>query len=133
LIAVSMAAAATAAGLGALVGTVVATRLQAAMLGLGAWFVWAIGLDLIVLGLGVFSRLGATGLVMATVANPLQAGRILALLAFDASATILGPVGAFLVDSAGRGLAALFLTGVMVAWTVATIWLGAAFLRRRDL
>jgi ABC-type transport system involved in multi-copper enzyme maturation permease subunit len=133
LIAVSMTAAATAAGLGALVGTLVATRLQAAMLGLGSWFAWAIGLDLIVLGLGVFSQLGATGLVMATVANPLQAGRILALLAFDASATILGPVGAFLVDTAGQSLAAFFLAGVMVAWTVATIWLGATVLRRRDL
>lgn len=133
LIAVSMTAAATTAGLGTLVGVLVATRLQAAMLGLGAWFVWAIGLDLIVLGLGVFSKLGATGLVMATAINPLQAGRILALLAFDASATILGPVGAFLVDTVGRVQAALFLALVMAAWTASTIWLAASVLRRRDL
>lgn len=133
LILVAMGAAATAAGLGTLVGTVVSTRLQAALLGLGAWFTWAIGLDLVVLGLGVFAQLGAPGLIFATIANPLQAARLLALLAFDASATILGPLGAYLLNTLGRLGAFALLASVMLAWTVSTILSASVILGRRDL
>ncbi len=133
LILVAMGASATAAGLGALVGAVVSTRLQAALLGLGAWFTWAIGLDLVVLGLGVFAQLGAPGLIFATVANPLQAARLLALFSFDASATILGPLGAYLLNTLGRAGAFALLAAVMVAWTVSTVLAASTVLGRRDL
>lgn len=130
---VMLAASAASAGIGVLVGSVADSRLQAALIAVAAWFALAIGLDLLLIGLGVFLRVGEVGLLVATVVNPLEAARLAALLLLDASGSVLGPLGTYLVERAG-GRGAFALLGAVLAGWIAVPLVGAArALRGRDL
>lgn len=133
LLIVTMAAAATASAVGVLVGTAVRTRLQAALVALAAWFVLAVGLDLVVVGLGVFLRAGEPALLAAVLANPLQAARVLALLLLDASGSVLGPVGAYLLMRFDHLGAVALLAVDLAAWIGAPLGGAILLLRHRDL
>ena len=132
LMGVSLAAAAAAAAVGILVGARVTTRLQAALAGLAAWFVLAVGFDLVVIGLGAFLRLGEAAVVAAVVADPLTAARVSALLLLDAGAGVLGPTGAYLVDRLGQGGAIAVLLAVVGGWIALPLTLAVEGVTRRD-
>ncbi len=132
LLGVSLAAAAAAAAVGILVGALVATRLQAALAGLATWFVLAVGFDLVVVGLGVFLRLGEVAIVGAILADPLTAARVAALLLVDASAGVLGSTGAYLLDRLGHGGAVAVLLAVVGAWTALPLALAVGGVTARD-
>ncbi|MEO5918694.1 MAG: hypothetical protein ABIQ17_03940, partial [Candidatus Limnocylindrales bacterium] len=91
IVGVALAAAAASAALGILIGALATSRLQAALVALAAWFVFAIGLDLVAIGLGAFLRLGEGAVIAAIIADPLTAARSAALLLLDAEAGVLGP------------------------------------------
>jgi hypothetical protein len=132
VLAVTMAVAAAASGVGVLLGAVAGSRLQAALVALVAWFVLAIGLDLVVVGLGVFLRAGEPALLAAIALDPILAGRVLALLAIDPSGATLGTVGTYLVARLGLGGSALLLGGILAAWSAATVMIAGWWLGRRD-
>lgn len=132
LLGVSVAAAAAAAAAGVLVGALVTTRLQAALVGVATWFVLAVGFDLAVIGLGAFLRLGEIGIIAAIVADPFTAARASALLFLDSEAGILGPTGAYLLDRLGHGGATVALLAVVVGWTLLPLALATAIVKRRD-
>ena len=69
-------AGAVAAAAGVLVGTLVTNRLQASLVAVAAWFLLAIGLDLVVIGLGVFLSLGEPAILTAVLANPIESARV---------------------------------------------------------
>ncbi|GBC86793.1 hypothetical protein HRbin12_00792 [bacterium HR12] len=106
-------------------------RGQATALALAVWFVLALGMDLALAGLAPAVRLGPEGLLVAVLLNPLEAGRILALLAASAGGTALGPFGAFLLDRFGAGGAAALLVGGIVVWTALPLVLAGRALARR--
>lgn len=106
-------------------------RSQAAAVALAAWFVLALGMDLALAGLAPAVRLGPEGLLVAVLLNPLEAGRILALLPTSAGGTALGPFGAFLLDRFGPAGAGALLVGAIVAWTAAPLAIAGRALARR--
>lgn len=133
LLAIMIAAAAGAAAVGVVVGAFVRARLQATLIALGAWFLLAIGLDLVVVGLGMFLRAGEPALLGATVGNPLQAARVLAFLVIDAEGGVLGPLGSYLNMRLGREAAMAVLGAALVAWTMGPLLLAGRAMRSRDL
>ena len=62
-------------------------------------------------------NLGPTGLLAAVLANPVETGRILALLGNEAGPSVLGPFGGYLHQAFGVGTAALLLSAALVTWT----------------
>lgn len=132
LLAVALGAAAAAAALGTLIGALAETRLQAGLAAVAAWFVVAIGLDLLLLGLGAFARVGEAALIGAVLANPLETGRVLALLAIDGSGASLGPAGGFVVTQLGLAPAAALLAATLAAWIMVPLLLAGRLLARRD-
>jgi Cu-processing system permease protein len=115
------------------ISSVASGRTQALAFAVAVWFVLALGMDLALAGLGPAVRLGPEGLLGAVLANPLEAGRILALLAADPSGAALGPFGAFLVDRFGAGGSAVLLGGAIGAWTLVPLLVARSALGRRPI
>jgi Cu-processing system permease protein len=133
LVLTTMLVAAAAAAIGVLVGSAAGSRLQATLLALAVWFVFAIGLELLVMGLGNFLRAGEPGLLAAVATNPLSACRMAALLLIDQRGAVLGPVGTYALSRlALPGTVALLMT-VLAAWTALPLLAARQVLGRRDL
>ena len=124
---------AVAAAIGVLVGAVVTNRLQASLVAIAAWFLLALGLDLVVIGLGVFLALGEPAILLAVLANPIESARVAALLLLDASSGALGTMGVYLTESLGRTGSMLLLVLALGLWTVLPIGVASLVLGRRDL
>jgi len=129
----SAAAVAASASIGILLGVLVRTRLQATLLALGVWFILAVGLDLVIIALGVFLAAGEPALLVAAIANPVQSARLLGLLLLDADAAGVGPLATYLGAQLGPTAAQALLVGTLAAWTVVPLALASHALRRRDL
>jgi ABC-type transport system involved in multi-copper enzyme maturation permease subunit len=126
-------AAAVAAAVGVLVGAVVTNRLQASLVAIAAWFLLALGLDLVVIGLGVFLSLGEPAILVAVLANPIESARVASLLLLDASGGALGTMGLYLDDTVGRGGSVALLLAALTLWIVLPLALASFVLGRRDL
>ena len=123
------------AGLGVGIGisSLASGRTQAVALAVAVWFVLALGMDLALAGLGPAVQLGPEGLLVAVLLNPLEAGRILALLAANPGGAALGPFGRYLLERFGSGGSALVLGSAIAAWTVIPLVVARASLRRRPI
>jgi Cu-processing system permease protein len=117
--------------LGIVLSAFAAGRTQAVALAVALWFVMALGMDLALAGLGPTIHLGPRGLLAAVMLNPLEAARVLALLAAEPSGTALGPFGAYLVGAFGTGGAAALLVASLAAWVFAPLALARWALPRR--
>lgn len=133
LVLVVLGVSAVAAAIGVLIGTLAGTRFQAAILALLAWFILAVGFDLLVIGLAVLFRAGEAGLVLAAIANPLQAARLLALMLLDAAGAVLGPVGTWLHAEVGHEGTLALMTAAIAAWVVLPLVAARWRLGARDL
>jgi ABC-type transport system involved in multi-copper enzyme maturation permease subunit len=125
--------AAVASAVGVLVGAVVTNRLQASLVAVAAWFLLALGLDLVVIGLGVFLALGEPAILAAVLANPIESARVAALLLLDASGGALGTMGIYLAESLGRVASLGLLASALLVWLLLPLGLATAALGRRDL
>jgi Cu-processing system permease protein len=132
LLAVCGVCSAAAAAIGGLVGAAVHDRLQAALVAVGAWFVLAIALDLVVVGLGVFLTLGEPAILAALLVNPIEIGRVAALLMLDASGGALGPVGIYLREGMGDAGALGLLAAALATWVAVPLAVASWVLGRRD-
>jgi len=119
--------------LGIGLSSVAGGRTQAVALAVAAWFVLALGMDLALAGLGPAVHLGSEGLLTAVLLNPLEGGRILALLAANPTGTALGPFGAYLVDRFGTGGASVLISGSIALWTLVPLLVARWALRRRPI
>jgi len=72
-------------------------------------------------------------LLAAVLLNPLEAGRILALLGSDLRGAALGPFGAYLITTFGVGGTIAILVADLVAWTAVPLWLARRLVPRKDL
>lgn len=130
---ISGSCAAVASSVGVLVGAVVTNRLQASLVAIAAWFLLALGLDLVVIGLGVFLALGEPAILLAVLANPIEAARVAALLLLDASGGALGTMGLYLDETIGRSGSVALLLAALGLWTLLPLGVAAFILGRRDL
>lgn len=123
------------AGLGVGIGisSVAGGRTQAVALAVAVWFVLALGMDLALAGLGPAVHLGPQGLLIAVLLNPLEAGRILALLAADPSGAALGPFGSYVLERFGTLGSTVVLGSAIATWTVLPLLVARSALRRRPI
>lgn len=109
------------------------TRLQGTSTAITIWFLLALGMDLALAVIAPAVRMGPVGLLTAVVVNPLEAGRVLALLAANPDGTALGPFGGYLVETFGSGGAAAILIASIVFWIVAPLAVARVVIGRGDL
>ncbi len=103
---------------GYLVSVVVRDRVQALLVAILLWFWWAIGMDLVTMGVMVAAHLGEASLWGLLLLNPLEVARLLAVLGLEPDPYILGPLGSFLRDVAGLSQAWATLSAALCLWTV---------------
>lgn len=118
---------------GVAVAAMASSRGQASAMAVAVWFVFTLGLDLALAGLVPSLHLGPAGLLAGILVNPVESGRVLALLGNEAGPGLLGPFGGYLHSRFGLATAVVLLCGSLVAWTAGS--LSAAFVvgRRRDV
>lgn len=125
--------AAVASAVGVLVGAIVSNRLQASLVAIAAWFLLALGLDLLVIGLGVFLTLGEPAILTAVVVNPIESARVAGLLLLDASGSALGTMGVYLDETLGTTGALAVLVVGLALWVIVPVGLAGFVLGRRDV
>ncbi|HET9136413.1 MAG TPA: ABC transporter permease subunit [Candidatus Kapabacteria bacterium] len=99
------------------------SRAQATALGIAIWFVCVLAYDILLLGSLSVISLPSNILAMILFLNPVDASRILAVLTLEPDLYILGPAGAFLVDTFGVTGSALLLFGSLLFWTTVPLLL----------
>jgi len=105
------------------------TAVQSQGAGIIAWFVFVLLYDLVLMGSLAFSGMPVQLLVAGLVGNPVDAGRVLGVLALEPDLYLLGPAGAYLTSSLSRVGTAVLLLGSLIMW--ATVPLAAAVYRFR--
>lgn len=90
------------------------------------------GMDLALTGLVPALHLGPRGMLAALLVNPVESGRILALLGGDGTSGF-GTFGGYLRDSLGVTAAAGLLLTSLTAWIVTPLAAATAARTRRDL
>lgn len=125
--------AAACVAMGVAISSAVAQRVQALALAIGLWIVLALGLDIAIAALAPSLHLGPGGLLAAVLVNPLETGRILALLGTNLDGAALGPFGAYLIGAFGRAGTIGLLVVALLAWTMGPLLVARWALDRRDL
>lgn len=129
---VALLTAAACAAIGLLVAACIRSRGgAAAMAGLAVWFALAVGLDLALFAVAPITQVSAPALFLVLTLDPIEAGRVLGLLALGADSTVLGPLGTLLRDELGTGRAAGLVVLADGLWIgLATLAAGALATRR---
>jgi ABC-type multidrug transport system ATPase subunit/ABC-type transport system involved in multi-copper enzyme maturation permease subunit len=132
--AIASLAGAAMAGVGLLISVSSRSAVQAQGAAVFAWFGFVLLYDLVLIGTLSVSGMRAEWLAAALVANPVDAARVLGVLALEPDLYLLGPAGAYLAASLSRVGAAALLLSALAAWTVAPAAIAAmkfALPRRR--
>ncbi len=133
LVVATAAVASASVAIGVAVSVLVASRVQAVSIVVALWIVLALGMDLALAALAPSLHLGPRALLLTILVNPLEAGRILALLGTNLDGTALGPFGAYLVSTFGRYGAVAVLLVDLAVWTAVPLLVARWALPRRDL
>jgi Cu-processing system permease protein len=119
--AIAALAAAAMAGIGVLVSVTSRSAVQAQGTAIFVWFGFVLLYDLVLMGSLAIADL-PVGLVSALlVANPVDAARVLGVLALEPDLYLLGPAGAFLVSRYSPAGTAALLLAALVAWTLVPV------------
>lgn len=110
-----------------------ASRMQAISVAISLWFLLALGMDLALAAIAPAIQMGPVGLLSMVLLNPLEGGRVLALLGASPDGTVLGPFGAYLDERFGAGGAAAILTLSLLLWTAIPLGLARWALTSRDM
>jgi len=95
------------------------------------WFACVLLYDLVILGVLASASVPPAALAALLAANPVDAGRVLVVLALEPDLYLLGPAGAWLVETLGAAGAAAMLVGSLLTWTVVALAAAAWSLRLR--
>jgi len=116
--AIASLAGAAMAGVGLLISVSSRSAVQAQGAAVFAWFGFVLLYDLVLIGALSVSGMRAEWLAAALVANPVDAARVLGVLALEPDLYLLGPAGAYLAARLSRVGAAALLLSALAAWTV---------------
>jgi Cu-processing system permease protein len=128
----ALATGAVAVAIGIAISSLAANRMQAIATAAAAWFVLAIGADLVLAVVVPSFQLGPRGMLAAVLLNPLESVRILAVLTIDGDGRSLGSFGAHLLDRFGSSGSRLVLLAGVAAWIAVPLAVARAAVRRRD-
>ena len=106
------------AGIGLLISVTSRSAVQAQGTAVFAWFAFVLLYDLVLMGSLAISGMPPEWLAAMLVANPVDAARVLGVLALEPDLYLLGPAGALLVGRFTQGGAAALLLGALTVWTV---------------
>ncbi len=123
--ALAIAAAAALAGIGLLISVSCRSAVQAQGAAVGVWFTLALLYDLLLIGALATSGLAPDWLVAALLANPIDATRVLGVLALEPDLHLLGPAGAFLAERIGSVGSAIVLGASVACWVAVPVVLSA--------
>jgi Cu-processing system permease protein len=105
-------------GIGLWISVVSRGAPQAQSLAIFAWFALVLLYDLLLVGTLSLGGLPTGALAALLVLNPVDAARVLTVLALEPDLYLLGPAGSLLTDSLGRAGAAAVLAGVLALWAL---------------
>jgi ABC-type multidrug transport system ATPase subunit/ABC-type transport system involved in multi-copper enzyme maturation permease subunit len=109
------------AGIGMLISVSSRSAVQAQGTAVFAWFGLVLLYDLLLVGVLAVSGVPVALLGAALVANPVDAARVLGILALEPDLYLLGPAGAYLTAELSRSGAALLLAAALVFWAAAPL------------
>jgi ABC-type transport system involved in multi-copper enzyme maturation permease subunit/mono/diheme cytochrome c family protein len=104
--------------IGLVISVTARSRAQATAVGIAIWFLFVLAYDMLLLGSLSVISLPTQLLSMLLFLNPVDASRILTVLFLEPDLYILGPAGAYLVDTFGVTATAFMLFGSLLVWTV---------------
>lgn len=133
VVAATLAITATAVAIGIATSSLATNRMQAMAVVVAVWFALAIGMDLLLVVVVPGLGLGPVAMLTAVLANPLESGRLLAVLMIESDATALGSFGTFLIERFGSAGAKSLLIASLLTWTVGSLTVAHAALSRRDV
>ena len=107
------------------IGLVISVRAASAVAAQGyavlTWFTSVLAYDLLLLGVLIGAGIAPPPLVALLIANPVDAARVLIVLALEPDLYLLGPAGAWLLAKLGAAGAATVLAGSLLAWVAAAL------------
>src|SRR5690606_39412221 len=109
------------AGLGLLISVTSRSAVQAQGTAVFAWFAFVLLYDLVLIGSLAVSGVPAEWLAATLVANPIDAARVLGVLALEPDLYLLGPAGAFLTSRLSSAGAAAVLLSALVTWSAVPV------------
>jgi Cu-processing system permease protein len=109
------------AGIGLVISVTSRSAVQAQGTAVFAWFAFVLLYDLVLMGSLAMSGLPTEWLAAALVANPVDAARVLGVLALEPDLYLLGPAGALLTAQFAPGGAAAILLGALVLWATVPV------------
>jgi Cu-processing system permease protein len=115
--AIASLAGAAMAGVGLLISVSSRSAVQAQGTAVFAWFAFVLLYDLLLIGSLAASGMPAEWLAGALVANPVDAARVLGVLALEPDLYLLGPAGAYIVARLSHAGAAALLLAALAFWT----------------
>jgi Cu-processing system permease protein len=127
--AIATLAAAAMAAVGLLISVWSRSAVQAQGTAVFAWFAFVLLYDLLLMGSLAASGMPAEWLAGALIANPVDAARVLGVLALEPDLYLLGPAGAFIAARFSHAGAAAVLLAALAAW--ATLPVAGACVRFR--
>jgi Cu-processing system permease protein len=109
------------AGIGLLISVTSRSAVQAQGTAVFAWFAFVLLYDLVLMGSLAVSGVPAEWLAATLVANPVDAARVLGVLALEPDLYLLGPAGALLTAQFSPAGAAAVLLAALAAWAVGPV------------
>ena len=105
-------------GVGTLVSVSCRSAVQAQGTAVFVWFAFVLLYDLLLMGSLAMGGIKVHVLSVLLLANPVDAARVLGVLALEPDLYLLGPAGAYLASQLSRGGTALVLLTTLLAWVI---------------
>lgn len=119
--AIAALAGAAMAGVGLLISVTSRSAVQAQGTAVFAWFAFVLLYDLVLMGSLAVSGMPAEWIAASLVANPVDAARVLGVLALEPDLYLLGPAGAYLAARFSHAGAAAVLLAALAFWATAPV------------
>lgn len=125
-------AAPMAAALGMLVSVFSEGRVKALAGAIVLRFVLVLLYDLGAIGLAMTISSSGRALLLVVLGNPVEVGRILAVLSLEPDLQVLGPLGAYITEEVGVRTGTWLLIGALAVWTIAPMLVAIRAPNERD-
>ena len=119
--AIASLAGAAMAGVGLFISVTSRSAVQSQGSAVFAWFGFVLLYDLVLMGTLAAGAIPAEWVAASLAVNPVDAARVLGVLALEPDLYLLGPAGAYLTTRLGAAGAALLLVGSLLVWSAAPV------------